>query len=236
MRPLLAKCYDGSYIFKIKTSTYTMSQERRNINLFLMLCRGYAWITVQPHQHWPTGMIVALRTVVEIPSDFYDRLSTIHNSIRGHGGLKLCKKRLKKIHKRRLKMNLEPAITIPYRMIIEFIWQYLYCQISGSCRSTNQRCKWKWVHTCYHWCFFQMGRIIPHQIDHTSWNCIIILNHIGRFGSPEVIHTDQGPAFHNELVTELFRLCGNEQFKRGERYRGAYQSKGINTLKGISLR
>jgi transposase InsO family protein len=37
------------------------------------------------------------------------------------------------------------------------------------------------------------------------------LNHIGRFGSPEVIHTDQGPAFHNELVTELLRLGGIQQ-------------------------
>jgi transposase InsO family protein len=38
----------------------------------------------------------------------------------------------------------------------------------------------------------------------------VMLNHIGRFGSPEVIHTDQGPAFHNELVQELLRLCGIE--------------------------
>jgi len=38
----------------------------------------------------------------------------------------------------------------------------------------------------------------------------LILNHIGRFGSPQVIHTDQGPAFHNELVGELLRLCGIE--------------------------
>ena len=39
----------------------------------------------------------------------------------------------------------------------------------------------------------------------------MIPNHVGRFESPEVIHTDQGPAFHNELVTELVRLCGIEQ-------------------------
>ena len=39
----------------------------------------------------------------------------------------------------------------------------------------------------------------------------VMLNHIGRFGSPEVIHTDQGPAFHNERVQELLRLCGIEQ-------------------------
>ena len=52
----------------------------------------------------------------------------------------------------------------------------------------------------------------------------VMLNHIGRFGSPEVIHTDQGPAFHNELVQELWNrtfFC-HSVFKRGERYRGAY--------------
>ena len=37
-----------------------------------------------------------------------------------------------------------------------------------------------------------------------------ILNHIGRFGTPEVIHTDQGPAFYNDLITELTTLCGME--------------------------
>jgi len=39
----------------------------------------------------------------------------------------------------------------------------------------------------------------------------IILNHVGRFGSPQVIHTDRGPAFHNELVGELLRLMAIEQ-------------------------
>ena len=48
----------------------------------------------------------------------------------------------------------------------------------------------------------------------------VMLNHIGRFENPEVIHTDQGPAFHNELVQELLRFC-HSVFKRGERYRGA---------------
>ena len=39
----------------------------------------------------------------------------------------------------------------------------------------------------------------------------VMLNHIGRFGNPDVIHTDQGPVFHNELVQELLRLCAIEQ-------------------------
>ncbi len=38
----------------------------------------------------------------------------------------------------------------------------------------------------------------------------VILNHMGRFESPEVMHTDQGPAFHNELGQELLRLCAIE--------------------------
>ena len=50
-----------------------------------------------------------------------------------------------------------------------------------------------------------MGRAVPY-VETTS----TILNHIGRFGTPEVIHTDQGPAFHNDLITELTRLCGME--------------------------
>ena len=41
-------------------------------------------------------------------------------------------------------------------------------------------------------------------------NEVVIIRSI-RFGSLEVIHTDQGPAFHNELVTELVCLCGIEQ-------------------------
>ena len=32
-----------------------------------------------------------------------------------------------------------------------------------------------------------------------------IFQHFGRFGTPDVIHTDQGPAFRNELFSEL---CG----------------------------
>ena len=34
---------------------------------------------------------------------------------------------------------------------------------------------------------------------------------MGRFGTPEVVHTDRGTAFHNELVSELLRMTGTEQ-------------------------
>jgi len=43
-------------------------------------------------------LIVALRPVMNLPQDVYDRIASIHNSLRGHVGLKLCKHRFKEIH------------------------------------------------------------------------------------------------------------------------------------------
>ena len=34
---------------------------------------------------------------------------------------------------------------------------------------------------------------------------------MGRFGTPEVVHTDRGTAYHNELVSELLCMSGTEQ-------------------------
>jgi len=39
----------------------------------------------------------------------------------------------------------------------------------------------------------------------------VIRNYIGRFDSPQVIHTDQRPSFHDELIMELLRICAIEQ-------------------------
>ena len=41
--------------------------------------------------------------------------------------------------------------------------------------------------------------------------CIFQHIHVGRFGSPEVVHTDRGRAFHNDLVSKLLRVSGIEQ-------------------------
>jgi len=65
--------------------------------------------------------IIALRPVMNLPQDVYDRIADIHNSIRGHVGLKLCKRRFRMINKQRVKNNLEPEEQIPDRMINEFL-------------------------------------------------------------------------------------------------------------------
>ena len=36
----------------------------------------------------------------------------------------------------------------------------------------------------------------------------ILFQHFCRFGTPEVVHTDRGTAFHNEVVEELLRMTG----------------------------
>ena len=56
--------------------------------------------------------------------------------------------------------------------------------------------------------FSRWVELFPTKTTTAAETASAILNHIGRFGIPEVINTDQGPAFHNDLITELTRLCG----------------------------
>ncbi len=86
------------------------------------------------------------------------------------------------INKHCIKAGIPPEDAITDRMINEFLRQCPYCQITNRLRLP----------------------IKAHRFTCASYN-------FGRFGSPEVIHTDQGPAFHNELVQELLRLCGIDQ-------------------------
>ena len=48
-----------------------------------------------------------------------------------------------------------------------------------------------------------MGGIVPTKSTTAVETASMILNYVSRFGSPEIIHTDQGP--------EFVRLCGIEQ-------------------------
>jgi hypothetical protein len=78
--------------------------------------------------------IVALRPVMNLPQDVYDRIADIHNSLRGHIGLKLCRRRFKMIRKQRIKDGLAPEDAIPDRMINEFLRQCPYCWINNRLR------------------------------------------------------------------------------------------------------
>ena len=170
---------------------------------------------------------------MNLPQDVYERIADIHNSIRGHVGLKLYKHRFRMI--KIVKNNLEPEETIPDRMINEFLRQCPYCQITNRLRIPIKAHRF----TCASYnpfevlhldhigpltkdahgneyilviidAFSRWVELFPTKSMTAVETASIVLNHIGRFGSPEVIHTDQGPAFHNELLQELLRLCAIE--------------------------
>ena len=180
--------------------------------------------------------IVALRPVMNLPQNVYDRVADIHNSLRGHVGLKLCKHRFEEIREQRLKDGLAPEDAIPDRMIKEFLRQCPYCQITNRLRLPIKAHRF----TCASYnpfevlhldhigpltkdahdneyilviidAFSRWVELFPTKSTTAAETASVMLKHISRFGSPEVIHTDQGPAFHNELVQELLRLSGIEQ-------------------------
>jgi hypothetical protein len=183
MWPLLARCWWKFYLQDKDFDLYHVSgtEEHQFVpDALSRLCINI----IPPPPTLAERMIVALRSAVEIPPDIYERLTVIHNSHRGHGGLQLCNHRLKDIHKKCLKMNLPPLDAIPDRMVNEFIRSCPYCQISNrlkilikthpfTCASYLKFFIWiKWIHPCYHWWFFQMGGALPHQINNSSWNSI----------------------------------------------------------------
>ena len=160
---------------------------------------------------------------MQLPPDIRDRLTRVHNSKVGHWGLDICKRRIREQHRR------QGGRDITDRMISEFIRQCPACQVMNrmkvqikahrfTCASYNSL---EVLHLHHigpltkdahgHDAFSRWVELFPTKSTTALETASVILNHIGRFGSPEVIHTDQGPAFHNDLVQELLRLCGIEQ-------------------------
>jgi len=67
-----AKYYDGSCTYKISASTYSMSPVRKNINSYQRLFVYH----VPPPPTMSDNSIVALRPVMDLTNDFYDRFVT----------------------------------------------------------------------------------------------------------------------------------------------------------------
>ena len=178
---------------------------------------------------------ITTNTIVDrIPQDVYDSIAGIHNSLRGHVGLKLCKHRFKMIRKQRITAGLPPEDAIPDRMINEFLRQCPYCQIANRLRLPIKAHRF----TCASYNPFKvlhLDHIGPLIKDaHDNEYILVIIDTFSRWvelsptksttaaetASVMLNHIDQGPAFHNELVQELFRLSGIEQS-----YTTAYSSE-----------
>jgi transposase InsO family protein len=175
-------------------------------------------------------MIISLRPVMQLPPDIRDRLTRVHNSKVGHWGPDICMRRIREQHR------LQGGRDITDRMMSEFIQQCPACQVMNrmkvqikahrfTCASYNPfevlhldhiRPLTKDAHGHEYIlviidAFSRWVELFPTKSTTAVETASVMLNHIGRFGSPEVIHTDQGPAFHNDLVKDLLRLCGIEQ-------------------------
>ena len=151
-----------------------------------------------------------------LPDEVSARLKKVHNSKVGHWVFDICRRRLEEDQPRRGERG------ITDRMIKEFIRQCPACQVMNrfTCALYNP---FEVLHLDHIGPLTKDAHgneyILVVIIAFSRWielattaieTASAILNHIGRFGTPEVIHTDQGPAFHNDLITELTRQCGME--------------------------
>jgi hypothetical protein len=59
--------------------------------------------------------------------------------------------------------------------------------------------------------FSRWVELFPTKTTTALESASCIFQHMGRFGTPEVVNTDHGTAFHNELVSELLRMTDTEQ-------------------------
>ena len=59
--------------------------------------------------------------------------------------------------------------------------------------------------------FSRWVELFPTKTTNALESASCMIQHFGRFGTPEVVHTDRGTAFHNELIAELLRVAGHSQ-------------------------
>jgi len=172
------------------------------------------------------NQLVVLRPAIHLDPETYRLIQEVHNGEVGHCGLHISKTRLKD----------NGHGQIPNRDIEEFIRQCPNCQVMNrlkipikthpfTCASYNP---FEVLHLDHigplpvdsHGneyilviidAFSRWVELFPTRSTNAFETATIILNHVRRFGSPQEIHTDRGPAFHSELVRELLCLMAIEQ-------------------------
>jgi transposase InsO family protein len=178
---------------------------------------------IQVGQQGSSVILTALQPKQSLPDKAYDKIAAVHNSSKGHWGQRLTRKRLN-----------DPLITD--RMISQFIRQCPCCQVMSRIHLQIKTHPF----TCASYNPFEvlhLDHIGPLRSDakgHTFILVIIdafsrwvelyptttttavetascIFQHFGRFGNPDVVHTDRGTAFDNEIIEELLRMTEVEQ-------------------------
>ena len=192
-----------------------MFLERRFISSSPMRCHGCATTTCQ-RKKARSQLTHGIK--LYWPRLSFKQTAKVHNSMVGHWGLQKCRERLN-----------DPTITD--RTITQFIRQYPCCQVMSRLKILTKPHPF----TCASYNPFgslHIDHICPVPVDDKGNTHILVMidassrwvelfptnttgaseavgcifQHFGRFGTPDVIHTDQGPAFRNELFSELSRL------------------------------
>jgi hypothetical protein len=187
---------------------------RRFTNALSQLCENHMPIKQGPEARKKTT--ATLSALQRLSDEVYDKIALIHNSSVGHWGQAKC----------RTKLN-DPSVTD--QMINTLIRQCPCCKVISrlkvqikthpfTCASYNP---FEVIHldhigplrTDAHGNMFisRCVELFPTKTTTALESASFIFQHMGRFGTPEVVHTDRGTAFHNELISELLRMSGTEQ-------------------------
>ena len=165
----------------------------------------------KPAHKWHQAFLATLEPKNCIPDAIFRQIAAVHNSMVGHWGLEKCRERLN-----------DPTITD--RTITQFIRQCPCCQVMSrlpilikthpfTCASTHRPhrssptgCQGQHPYPGDDRCILTLGRTIPHEDDGRVRGCRVHFPALRSILTLDVIHTDQGPAFRNELFAELTRL------------------------------
>ena len=144
-----------------------------------------------------------------LPVKIYDKIAAVYNSSKGHWGQYLTRKRLN-----------DPSITD--RMISQFIRQCPCCHVmsrihlqikthSFTCSSYNPfevlhlDVKGQTIILVIIDAFSRWIELYPTMTTTAAETASCIFQHFNRSGYPDVVNTDRGTAFHNEIIEEVRR-------------------------------
>ena len=167
--------------------------------------------------------VAALHVQQPITTEHYDRIAFCHNTIVGHGGVERTLRKLKQ-----LKYNWEYMRSD----VKEFIRKCPCCQklsqvkpaIHALSYTTSTYSPMECLNIDFIGPFPDSGYLLVIICTFTRWveiyptadasaksACEALLKHVGRYGAPSIIRSDNGPHFANKVIQEFLQAVGTRQ-------------------------
>jgi transposase InsO family protein len=158
----------------------------------------------------------------KIPSDLYSEIRSVHNSLVGHFGVDYTVKRLlakgirstylREYVKRfcrqcstcqKLRESFSSTVTTPYTLATYHPMQRVNIDTIGPLPASQEGYKYilTIIDTCSRWV-----ELYPLQSVDALHTVPALVQHIGRFGPPSSISSDQGSQFVNTIIESLFKM------------------------------